>query len=65
MGTLKSLKRDVYLFIAGLIYFSTICISIYITENTFNWLSFILALAMLCSLVLSLSDIKNKNYKIK
>ncbi|SCA97102.1 Uncharacterized protein BWINRA5_00427 [Bacillus mycoides] len=65
MGTLKSLKRDVYIFIASLFYFSVIFISILIMDSTFNWLSFILALLSLCSLVFTIQDIKNKNYKIK
>ncbi|OTX00264.1 hypothetical protein COF09_08700 [Bacillus toyonensis] len=65
IGTLKSLKRDAYLFIAMLIYFSGIFISILIIDSTFNWLSFILALLSLCALVFTIQDIKNKNYRIK
>ncbi|PHD32368.1 hypothetical protein COF48_22700 [Bacillus toyonensis] len=65
MGTLKSLKRDTYLFIAMLIYFYGIFISILIMDSTFNWLSFILALLSLCALVFTIQDIKNKNYRIK
>ncbi|PDY50727.1 hypothetical protein CON61_24130 [Bacillus toyonensis] len=65
MGTLKSLKRDAYLFIAMLIYFYGIFISILIMDSTFNWLSFILALLSLCALVFTIQDIKNKNYRIK
>ncbi|OOR66692.1 hypothetical protein BLW98_20790 [Bacillus mycoides] len=65
MQTLKSLKRDLYIFIPLFIYFSSIFISIYIIDNTFNWISFILAIGMLYVWVSSLMDIKKKNYKIK
>ncbi|KAA0820311.1 hypothetical protein DN403_20990 [Bacillus sp. AY2-1] len=65
MGTLKSLKRDMYIFIAMFIYFSGIFTANFIMENTFSWLSFILALVSLCALIFTIQDIKNKNYKIK
>ncbi|KAB2376128.1 hypothetical protein COL26_20060 [Bacillus thuringiensis] len=65
MQSLKSLKRDVYIFLPLSIYFSSIFISFYIIENTFNWLSFLPALGTLYVWVASLIDIENKNYKIK
>ncbi|PGR33967.1 hypothetical protein, partial [Bacillus thuringiensis] len=63
--SLKSLKRDVYIFLPLSIYFSSIFISFYIIENTFKWLSFLPALGTLYVWVTSLIDIENKNYKIK
>ncbi|MED3496822.1 hypothetical protein P4537_33020, partial [Bacillus thuringiensis] len=63
--SLKSLKRDVYIFLPLSIYFSSIFISFYIIENTFNLLSFLPALGTLYVWVTSVIDIKNKNYKIK
>ncbi|PFQ44615.1 hypothetical protein COK05_17210 [Bacillus cereus] len=65
MESLKSLKRNLYLFISMFIYFSIIFTSIFIMDNTFNWLSFILALISLSALVLTILDIKNKNHNIK
>ncbi|MDR4138911.1 hypothetical protein CN498_29065 [Bacillus thuringiensis] len=65
MQSLKSLKRDVYIFLPLSIYFSSIFISFYIIENTFNLLSFLPELGTLYVWVTSVIDIKNKNYKIK
>ncbi|MDA2383655.1 hypothetical protein PDN41_18145 [Bacillus cereus] len=65
MGTLKPLKRDLYIFIAMFIYFSGKFTVNFIMENTFSWLGFILALISLCALIFTIQDIKNKNYKIK
>ncbi|AQY39005.1 hypothetical protein B4918_13900 [Bacillus thuringiensis] len=65
MQSLKSLKRDVYIFLPLSIYFSSIFISFYIIENTFNLRSFLPALGTLYVWVTSVIDIKNKNYKIK
>ncbi|WP_218924313.1 hypothetical protein, partial [Bacillus thuringiensis] len=62
MQILKPLKRDVYIFLPLSIYFSSIFISFYIIENTFNLLSFLPALGTLYVWVTSVIDIKNKNY---
>ncbi|PFV91260.1 hypothetical protein COL21_22355 [Bacillus thuringiensis] len=64
MQSLKSLKRDVYIFLPLSIYFSSIFISFYIIENTFNLLSFLPALGTLYVWVTSVIDIKNKKKSI-